>query len=244
MIKSVVRMGDVLAVLGGTRRDLGLSEVAERAGMSAGQTHKYLASMIEIGIAEQDFQTTKYRLGPMALKIGLSALGRQDILSTSQTAVRALCSNFGVTGHVSVWGPSGPVIVGLHRGGSSFVTTLGLGVVAPLVSSATGLVFVAYSSPALVRQILEEELLATPMPASRLEDIVSETRKARSAFVSGTMIPGLCARSAPVLDMQNEIVCSATLISPSPDTLSAKSKASRALHDLCFQLSSQFGATI
>ncbi|MBO6754968.1 MAG: IclR family transcriptional regulator [Roseibium sp.] len=244
MIKSVVKMGDVLDALAEARQDVGLSEIAVRSGLQSGQAHKYLASMIEIGIAEQDPRTGKYRLGPAALKVGLSALARQDILSTTQSAVKAFCEDQGLTGHVAVWGPSGPVIVALYRAGSPFVTTLGLGVVAPLTTSATGLIFLAFSSPSLVKSVLEGESGDAPTATEAMEGRIAEIRETRSAFVSGTMIPGLCARSAPILNLQNEVACSVTLVSSSETVLTRDSEATNALHDLCRTLSSRFGATI
>ena len=244
MIKSVVKMGEVLDALTEARRDVGLSEIAIRSGLQSGQAHKYLASMIEIGLAEQDNRTGKYRLGPAALRVGLSALARQNILSTTQSAVQAFCEDHGLTGHVAVWGPSGPVIVALYRAGPPFVTTLGLGVVAPLATSATGLVFLAFSPPSLVRQVLEDERASGRENSAVTEDRIAEIRDTRSAYVSGTMIPGLCARSAPVLDIQNEVTCSVTLVSSSKTALTRGSAASCALHDLCQSLSIQFGATI
>lgn len=215
-----------------------------RSEMPAGQVHKYLSSMIEIGLAEQDPKSGQYRLGPGALRIGLSALSQQDCLETTRSAVQRLCEDLEITGHIAVWGPAGPVIVAIYRRGRPFVTTLGLGVVAPLTHSATGLVHLAFTPAEIVQPVLEAELAEHPIDSEFLAELTKRARDDGSAFVSGSMIPGLSARSFPIFDLQNELACSVTLISSAEDLLKESSPASRAAKSLCVKLSKGFGASI
>jgi len=243
-IKSVVRAGDVLAALASGSASRTLKDIAAQAHMPAGQAHKYLSSLIEIGLARRDAETGRYGLGPMALDLGLAAMTRLSFLEETQRAARTLCDALGLTGHVSVWGPQGPVIVRLFEGGPSFVSTLGLGVVAPLLRSATGQVFLAYAPAARVATVLAAERAASrPAPDdAEIARLVETIRHRRCARVSGTVMPGLAALAVPVLDWQDEICCSVTLVSTEPETLADGSEAARRLDETCRALSARLGA--
>src|SRR5262245_32420854 len=59
---------------------IALKDLAKAANMPAAKAHRYLVSLIRAGMAEQDRETGRYRLGPMALQIGLAALREIDVL--------------------------------------------------------------------------------------------------------------------------------------------------------------------
>ncbi len=51
-----------------------LRDIAELAGMTAAQAHAYLVSFKSAGLVEQENGSGLYRLGPMALSLGLVRL--------------------------------------------------------------------------------------------------------------------------------------------------------------------------
>lgn len=52
----------ILAVLPTDRRYIGNAEIARLAGMSPSTTHRYLATLVEVGLLERDARTRRYRL--------------------------------------------------------------------------------------------------------------------------------------------------------------------------------------
>ena len=62
----------LLDVLTQTPGPLMLRDLAARAGMSAAKAHRYLVSFQRLGLVVQDSRTTRYDLGPAALKLGLA----------------------------------------------------------------------------------------------------------------------------------------------------------------------------
>lgn len=242
-IKSVVKAGDLLRVLAEGQAD-SLKQLARRAGMTAPQAHKYLASLMETGLARQDRATGTYELGPLALQLGLAAMARLSFVDEAAQAAQAVCRETGLPGHISVWGPQGPVIVRLFRGAAPFVTTLGLGVVAPLLTSATGMVFLAFSPPRLIEPQLRAECAqrSDGFGKEQVDALVARVRSDRLAWVSGSVVPGLAAVSAPVLDWQNEAACSITLVSADARLVQPESKAAKGLDAAARSLSAEFGA--
>ena len=61
----------LLDVLGQSAGPLMLRDLAAAAGMSAAKAHRYLVSFQRLQLVVQDAGTTRYDLGPAALKLGL-----------------------------------------------------------------------------------------------------------------------------------------------------------------------------
>ena len=72
-----LRLVKLLAARG---EPLALKDLAAGTGMAAAKAHRYLVSLIRAGLAEQEHESGRYRLGPMALDIGLAALRQVDVL--------------------------------------------------------------------------------------------------------------------------------------------------------------------
>ncbi len=70
--QSVERALAVLRCLDAAGHDLGVSELATRAGLTVSTTHRLLQALRVDGIVDQDERTHRYHLGA-----GLVALGRR-----------------------------------------------------------------------------------------------------------------------------------------------------------------------
>ena len=178
-----------------------LREIAAAARMSRSQAHRYLL-YINTGVVTQEPQSGLYSLGPMALKIGLSAVSRLDVVQQSSSELRNLVDTVGATGLLSIWGDHGPTVVRWIDGRRPMVTSLNIGSVLPLQNSSAGTIFLAFQAPPKVLQLLEAER-ATGHGDSRreLNRKIKSTRKDGYATVSGDVVPGLAAISVPVFDM-------------------------------------------
>ena len=53
---------------------LGVSDLAREVGLSRSTTHRYIATLAQLGYLQQDPPTRKYRLGPRVLDLGFSAI--------------------------------------------------------------------------------------------------------------------------------------------------------------------------
>ncbi|TMH63330.1 MAG: hypothetical protein E6H57_17290 [Betaproteobacteria bacterium] len=97
-------------VLGGHGLPLALKDVAARAHMPPAKAHRYLVSLIRAGLAEQDRESGRYRLGPLALELGLAALGAMDVLKCGAEVMADLRAAIDETVLLAVWGNKGPVV--------------------------------------------------------------------------------------------------------------------------------------
>lgn len=212
VLRSLVEAGGALT----------LTEIARTCAMPPSKAHRYLASFLGAGLVMQAGRSGKYDLGRGALDLGLAALARRDVVNDASDRLPDLRDATGMTALLAVWGNGGATVVRWERAASPVVTSMGLGTVLPLLTSATGRAFLAWAPPAPLGPFVAAE-------AARLRDnpglspdidpsaagiaaMRDAVRAAGHASVDGRFIPGLVAAAAPVLDWQGEAGAVVTLI--------------------------------
>lgn len=198
----------LLDVLARSHGALMLRDLAAAAGMSAAKAHRYLVSFQRLQLVSQDAGSTRYDLGPAALKLGLASLERLDAVKLARERVAGLMERIGHTLALAVWGNHGPTIVHWEESPQAVTVNLRLGDVMPLLTSATGRCFAAYAPREAIAPMLEEEmararkLRRTDVPATlaEVQALLEEVRERGSARVVDTLLPGIVGFCAPVFD--------------------------------------------
>jgi DNA-binding IclR family transcriptional regulator len=220
-IQSVETGFAVLDVLVEADGPLTLGEVSRGAGLSLSQARRYLVSLTRCGVAVQDSASGRYDLGSRALRIGLAALGRVDAVDLAAAALKELVARIHEGGTLAVWGDQGATIVRWFRGGGIGVTSLGLGTIFPLLTSATGRVFLAYLPFENTRAQLERELgadaLASPQSRAQIEAVRAEVRSSGFAWLKGHFVKDVRGAAAPIFDSQGELVTVVGIAGPDRD---------------------------
>ena len=213
-IQSVEVGFSLLDVLSDAGSALMLRDLATQAGMSAAKAHRYLVSFQRLGLVVQDVGTTRYDLGPAALKLGLASLSRLNAVKLARARLSRLMSQIGQTLALGVWGNQGPCIVHWEESPQAITVNLRLGDVMPLLSSATGLCFAAFMAtqqPAVdtrLKTLLKEELARAnklerrdlPTSMAQVNALLDEARSHGLARVVNTLLPGVGGFCAPVFD--------------------------------------------
>lgn len=229
-IQSVDLAMVILTRLAHSGRALSLSELARECDMPPSKLHKYLTSFQAAGMVVQSGRSGKYDLGASALRLGLAAMARHDFVNACSDGLPDLRDTTGMTVLLSVWGAQGATVVRWERAPSPVITSMGLGTVLPLLTSASGRVFLSWSPQEAIAERLDQELEVTP---TSVADIRAETRAAGYATVDQKFIPGLVACAAPVLDWQDCAQCAITLIGIDPATIQPGSEQLKLLTEFC-----------
>jgi DNA-binding IclR family transcriptional regulator len=238
----------VLRVLARATGPASLTEIARAAGMSVSKVHRYLASFTRAGLVRQTQRLGLYDLGKEALELGLAALARFDLVDRAAERLEELVERTGAAALVAVWGTHGPTIVRWEPTASFVITSLGLGTTLPLLSSATGHVFLAFSSPRLVAERLRDERKRAralglrwpdldPSSDASLRSLVARVRGDGYAHVDGRFIPGLHAVSAPIRNGQREAEAAITLTSGDRRILEPDGPTLSRLLEVCAEVS-------
>jgi DNA-binding IclR family transcriptional regulator len=237
----------VLRGLSAAPGPLSLSQIAREAGMSASKVHRYLASFARAGIVRQTQRLGLYDLGKAAVELGLSAMARFDVVERAAERLEELVEETGAAALLAVWGTHGPTVVRWERTASFVITSLGLGTTLPLLNSATGHVFLAFSPTRVVAERLRDERRRAralgigwpdldPASDADLKRLVARVRAAGHAGVDGRFIPGLNAVSAPILDWQGEAAAAITLVGGDRRILDPEGPALARLHAVCAEV--------
>src|SRR4051812_27490982 len=64
-----------------------LRDLAAATRMPASKAHRYLTSLISVGLAEQDPVSGRYALGAMSLRIGLGVFSRRNVVRYASQAL-------------------------------------------------------------------------------------------------------------------------------------------------------------
>ena len=219
-IQSVEVGFGLLEVLSNAGTPLNLRDLAMQANMSAAKAHRYLVSFQRLGLVVQDVATTRYDLGPAALKLGLASLARIDAVKLARARIAPLMAQIGQTLALAVWGNQGPTIVHWEESPRVITVNLRLGDVMPLLSSATGLCFSAFmatrqkAAKTRLDVLLKTELVRVqklgrpdlPGTLQAVNTLLAEARQHGAARVVNTLLPGVGGFCAPVFDADGHMV--------------------------------------
>ena len=195
-----------------------LKVAAAGSGMSASTAHRYLTSLVRVGLVRQDGPTGFYDLGSLATRLGLAALGRFDYVERADEQLRGLTQRLRIDGHLTIWGDHGPTIIRIRQANSPILTNLRLGRTLPLFGSASGRIVLAYLSRETTRATLDQELARESDQIEAracAERVIAQTRAQGYAWVDGSVVPGLRSVAAPILDLQGDLRACMARVSPS-----------------------------
>ncbi|MCK5747636.1 MAG: helix-turn-helix domain-containing protein, partial [Oricola sp.] len=156
-VKSVQQAVQILEAVAQISGPAQLKDVAARAGVAPSKAHRYLQSLCESGFVSQQTKSGAYDLGVGALRLGLAAIGRVDIVNRAGDALAELVEETGADAFLSVWGETAPIMVRFERSPRPTAAMMGAGVTLPALTSATGQVFLAFGNPERARLAVERE---------------------------------------------------------------------------------------
>lgn len=228
-IQSVEVGGRLLHALVHHGRAMALKDLAADAGMPAAKAHPYLVSFGHIGLVEQDSESGRYALGPLALQLGLISLQQADPVRIAAPLLPELAARIGHTVALVVWGDRGPTIVLREASPSAVHVDMRHGTVFSISATASGRLFAAFLPPAVVRPVYEAERRAAAasrrgnaaaapaaMPAwSAFARELADVRRHGLGRAEGVVIAGVSALSSPVFDHRGAMVLALTAIGPS-----------------------------
>ncbi|MDO9439095.1 IclR family transcriptional regulator [Hydrogenophaga sp.] len=225
-IQSVEVGFELLDALAQAPGALMLRDLAAAAHMSAAKAHRYLVSFQRMGLVMQDPVSTRYDLGPAALRLGLASLSRLDAVKLARERIDVLLNETGHTLAIAVWGNQGPTMVHWTEAPQTVPVTLRLGDVMPLLTSATGRCFAAFMGSEgrdaqRIAPMVRDELarlkklplnsdLPLPLPdvplnMAQVQTMLDDTRRHGLGRVVHSLLPGVGGFCAPVFDAQGRL---------------------------------------
>jgi DNA-binding IclR family transcriptional regulator len=209
----------MLAEMGGSAS---LTALAGRLEESPAKVHRYLASLVEGDLVLQEPATARYVLGPEAIAIGLAAMRQSDVLALAAAELARLAEAHRLSCFVAVLGNQGPTIVRWDEPVQPVTVNVRVGSVLPILWSATGRAFGAFSDAAALKAQIKRELAAaTPEHRRQLPDrrsvdaMFEEIRALRCAPMRDVLLNGVSAVAAPIFNAAGKVAAVLTALGPS-----------------------------
>lgn len=245
-IKSVSIAFNILEIVARNNGPLSLKLISRRAGVSPSKAHRYVQSLCACELLNQAQKSGSYDLGVSALRIGLSAVNRVDVVNRVGDALPGLAKDLGADVFMTVWSDLGPTVVRYERSNSPSIAMIGPGVAFPLFTSETGLVFLAYGAPDLLKDVVQRELDENPELHKRQSQEVAENydhvKENGYVYSTDAFLRGRQCVAAPILSIDDRITAAVTYVAKCTDDSPPDERRVQQLLEFCRRFSlSKYG---
>jgi IclR family transcriptional regulator, acetate operon repressor len=216
-IQSVKRAFDVLGSLGDG--PLGVTEVADRAGLPKSTAARVLATLVGEGAVEQVPGDTSYRLGPRLITLAagfsltrsLAAIARPmliDLAESSGEAAGLAMPDGDLVHYIDQVDTVQPVLVRDWTGAR-----------VPLHAVSSGQVLLAFRTPAAIERFLERPMErfteGTLTDADAVRARLREVRRQGYIWAMDEFETGISSIAAPIADASGEVIAAVHVHGPS-----------------------------
>ena len=209
VLKALTRLGGAAS----------LTATAAEVDESPAKVHRYLASLCQQGFVEQSPVNQHYYLAQESIAIGLAALRQCDPIRLGEASLQRLRQALEVTAFLAVMGNKGATVLRMEEPTLPVTVNIRAGSVLSTLWSATGRVFLGFSSDRLVIDMAEQELAeASADRRSQLdgtrpvEQLRQQVRARGWAMANDSLLKGISALAAPVFDATGNVcACLTTL---------------------------------
>lgn len=221
-----------------------LKALAASAGMSPSKAHLYLVSFVRLGLVVQDPVTARYGLGPSAIRLGIAAINQLNVVDVAHKHLETFLEATGASVSLSIWGNRGPTIIFRLDGTLPVPLSVRVGFVLPLLSTATGRIFMTYLREREWRGIANAEEAMVPGRLARVLKEVESSRNVGIALTDGETHEGFFGVSAPVFSSDNTLCAAITALGLSAHVdLRPDGPVALAIRDAAHRISRDLGAT-
>jgi IclR family transcriptional regulator, pca regulon regulatory protein len=215
-----------LAILGAFTPDrpaLGISELAQRLGLTRSTTHRYVTTLAKLRYLDQDEATRKYRLGIRVLDLGFSVLGSLGLREIAAPHLQRLTAATGHTANLAIRDDTDVILIDRIRGRPSryhhLEFSLHVGSRIPAYCSATGKALLAFLPQPDLNELLDRIDLSPRGPrtvASRATLIteLGQVRRSGIALNDEELDSGLRSIAVPIRSRSGPVVAAINLAFP------------------------------
>ncbi|MER5771834.1 IclR family transcriptional regulator [Streptomyces sp. NPDC001985] len=244
---TVERSADVLLLFAEPgSATLGVTEIADRLGLSKPAVHRILAALRVRGLVEADEETRRYALGPSTMRLGLAYLDRIDIRALAAPELARLSRETNETATLSVLSSGSRVYVDQVTPNREVIMSVRLGIPYPLHAGASSKAFLAFLPDDEIDACLGRELAgltdATMTDEAGLRRAIATIRRRGWAQSVAERQPGSASVAAPVFGHHGSPVGVISVCGPRERFRTEVKRCAEALLEATGRLSARMGA--
>ncbi len=247
LITTIERAADVLVLFTRTDQpDLGVTEIAAELGLSKAVVHRVLTTLAAKDLVSVQQETRRYRLGPVALSLGVAYLDRIDLRDLLLPRLRELSEQTNETATMSLRYGTQRMYVDQVTPNREVKMTVVLGRAFPLHAGSSSKAFLAFlpedeQTRYLAQHELESLTDRTIVDTERLRAELQQIRTRGYAVSFGERQAGAGSVAAPVLDHRGEPVAAVSICGPLERFQAGAEEAASLLVATTRELSHQLG---
>jgi DNA-binding IclR family transcriptional regulator len=214
-VRSVQHALDVLEQIAFAGEELGVTQLAERLGLTKASVHRHLVTLVERGYLAQNPVTARYGIGPKC-RLLMRAGGGPDLLRAADDPMRELRDELGHTVVLSSMSPRGALVMATAASASAIEIGVRPGSELSFHASAQGRVLLAYAPARLRARVLagplERFTARTETDPRQIEGLLAGIAEAGFAAAPERVLLGINAVAAPVFDADDACVASVAVV--------------------------------
>jgi IclR family pca regulon transcriptional regulator len=219
-VTAVARALSVLEAFDGTPPELGITEIAKRAGLSKTTTFRLVQTLVSRRYLELTPEK-KCRLGPRVVSLGFTALHTMDLRNIAAPHLRSLSERCGDTVNMAV--QDGDELVYIERIKTQQIVNINLhiGSRLPLYNTSMGRALLSRQSSSWLRGYIQrtrtkpEAKSFLGKDGRRLLQLLESVRRSGYAVNDEDLAVGLRSIATPVWNAENEVVAAINIAIPS-----------------------------
>ncbi len=225
---------------------IGLTDLAKRAGFDKASTLRHASALVRAGLLQQNPSHKKYALGAEILRLARLREQHFPFQALIAPVLQDLTERTGETCHASLLNPRGLATIASVESPKSTRVHMETGFVAPLHGSASGLIYMAYSSEEQVKDWLSKPLVAwtpyTETDPERVGDLIKQARANGIGESNRGVEIEVYSQAVPVFDKERRPYATLAVVTPfSRATPEAKARTAQALFSASLRLTQQLG---
>jgi DNA-binding IclR family transcriptional regulator len=216
-VQSIRRAFDVLGTLGDG--PLGVTEVADRAGLPKSTAARLLATLVGEGAVEQVPGDTSYRLGPRLITLAAGFSLARSLAAIARPMLVDLAEASGEAAGLGI--PDGDLIHYIDQVDTVHPVLVRdwTGARAPLHAVSSGQVLLAFRTPAAIERYLDRPMERftdrTLADADAVRERLREVRRRGYAWAIEEFDAGISSIAAPIADASGEVIGAVHVHGPS-----------------------------
>ncbi len=216
MLHTVSKAGSVLNLFSTQTPEWGVSEVAKALGIPKSTASELMASLANLDLLYRTNERS-YRLGWRLVELGQTLLNTTEFYMEAHHALQTLVEHWREAGSLTVFNGNQVVCIERLPTTSTAVLLSQIGMRLPVYASGSGKVLLAHQEWAEVKKVLAKQTFVpfTPNTITTQDALVGELEKIQHqgyAYDREEFLPGLCAISAPIRDVDGNVTASITML--------------------------------
>lgn len=209
-VQSVERALDIIEAVGADQRGLGLTEIAEKAGLHKSTAYRITATLVDRGYLIKT-EEGRYRIGLKYIEVASCFITGLELQTEARPYVAEAASHLGLTSYLGILDGDKVVYIEKMDGISSMRMFLNIGQKVSAYCSSLGKCLLSNFSKVEIDDIMKDcsFIKFTPNTISSLEELHREIAKVRSrgwAMDDEEYEKGHRCIGAPIYDYRGDII--------------------------------------